>query len=224
MFLDFNTYEMTKLLKWVIAAVLLLTICFAAYDLHEVKTDVVVDTGTVINDLTGAIGSGLDVTGDVNTGAVSTGDVAYSSTEIVTKEIVVEYEAQPTKLAWDYSGNGAMLRKWANDNVKTFNIPEGATGVEISFTLANPSKYDQLPGNIQISVDGKSLCNGRLNLSKSIDGLINAPIYWYEITNITTQDKPKGFDASVAIGKTMTIKQWVGLSNNYMKSIKVTYK
>ena len=155
----------------------------------------------------------------IDTGIVSTWIAAVPTTGSVS----VNFPAQPTALPWNYSGNWAMLRVWAEKNKQTLSIPEWASNVTLTFVLSKDSKYDQLPWNIQLSVDGKNLCNGRLNLKSSIDGLTNAPIYTFYLASIFTQDKPKWFDLSSAIGKDLVIKNRVGQSQTSLVSVTANY-
>ena len=131
--------------------------------------------------------------------------------------------AQPTKLAGNYSGNGAILRVWAKENPMTFDIPTWAKDVIITFKLAKTSIYNKVPGNIQAWADGKKLCNGRLMDAGVLDNSDNST-YVYKLTNVTTEDrfsKVSGFgtDRSYAIGKTLTIQAWIGENGNRIEYV-----
>jgi len=132
----------------------------------------------------------------------------------------VEFEAQPTKLAGNYSGNGAILRAWANNNVKTIDIPADLIDGKIIFEFAKISKYDNIPGNLQLSIDGKNLCNGRLsNKSASMD--LDNNTYIYNLSDVSTQDKPDWVDLTKALWKTLSIKAWVGENWNRLVSVTI---
>jgi len=62
-------------------------------------------------------------------------------------------------LAGNYSDNGAILRAWAAENIKTLDIPAEAKNVKIGFKFTKLSKNKNIPGNIQAWVAGKKLCN-----------------------------------------------------------------
>jgi hypothetical protein len=85
----------------------------------------------------------------------TTGNVILPTTGSVT----VTFEAQPTTLPGNYQDNGTFLRAWAEKNTQSLDIPAEAKDVTITFKLAKLSKYAQVPGNIQLSVDGNNLCN-----------------------------------------------------------------
>ena len=95
--------------------------------------------------------------------------------------------------------------------------------VYLTFTLAKDASYKDEPGNVQLSIGNKLMTNGRLSVSKSVDGMTNGPIYTYAIEAVYTSDHSNGIDLSSAIGNTLTIQAWIGQSQNYIKSISVTY-
>ena len=83
----------------------------------------------------------------------------YDKPAPTTGSITVEFSAQPTKLAGNYSDNGVILRAWAAKNIKTLNIPAEAKNAKIGFKFTKLSKNENIPGNIQAWVAGKKLCN-----------------------------------------------------------------
>lgn len=125
-----------------------------------------------------------------------------------TGSVTVEFASQPTALAGNYTDNGTMLRAWAEKNKQSIIVPLGAKDIRIGFTFPKVSKYDAIPGNLQLSVDGKNLCNGRLTKDAAIVDL-DTDTYRYSFNNVSTQDKPKGVDLSSAVGKTLGIKVWI---------------
>lgn len=137
-----------------------------------------------------------------------------------TWSITVTFDVQPTKLAGNYSGNGAILRAWANDNIKTISVPAMATNIKIGFTFTKVSRYNKIPGNFQLGLDWKNFCNGRLDTT-NVE--VKGNTYRYSFGNVITQDKPNGVDLTPAVGHDLTIKARVGESNNRLESVTVTY-
>jgi hypothetical protein len=144
-------------------------------------------------------------------------------TPTLTGEVSMSFAKQPTALAWNYTDNGTMLRAWAEKNKVKIAIPAGAKNASITIVLAKAAKYEKLPGNVQFSVDGKTLTNGRLDLAKSVDWMLNGPIYTYALDAMFTQDKPKWVDLSVAIWKELWVKAWIWESKNQIESITINY-
>jgi hypothetical protein len=139
-----------------------------------------------------------------------------------TGSISVEFEAQPTKLAGNYTDNGTILRAWAEKNKAKLLVPAEAKNIRIGFVFAKTPKNDKIPGNLQLSLNGKNFCNGRLtNESAQID--LDTDTYWYSFNNVSTQDKPKGVDLTPAIGKELGIKVWIGENKNYVESVVLLY-
>ena len=130
--------------------------------------------------------------------------------------------AQPTNLPGNYQDNGTFLRAWSEKNVQKLAIPANAKSLSITFTFAKNPKYSQIPGNIQASVEGKALCNGRLMRDKAMQDYDNNTIT-YLFNKVFTSDKPNGSDWSSAIGHTLVIKAWIGESKNYITNIKIAY-
>lgn len=130
----------------------------------------------------------------------------------------VTFKKQPTKLAWNYSGNWAILRAWAENNQKSITIPAEAKDVTITFKFTKNSKYPNIPGNLQLSVGGKLFTNGRLNTEVAT---IDWTSYTYQLNYISTQDKPRWADLSSAIGNTLNIKVWIGENKNQIESITI---
>jgi hypothetical protein len=89
-----------------------------------------------------------------------------------------------------------MLRAWAEKNKKTIDVPAEAKNIRIAFTFAKAPKNDKIPGNLQLSLDGKNFCNGRLTNEGAI---IDGNTYRYQFDQVTVQDKPKGVDLSPVI-------------------------
>ena len=156
----------------------------------------------------------------VLTAAVDTAVVAPAVITPTTGEITVTQVAQPTKLAGNYSGNWAMLRARAKDHVLTLAIPAGAKDARITFKLAKTSTYENVPGNIIVSIDGKHVCNGRLHYP--VEGTVDG-IYSFPLNQFCTQDKPKCVDLSDSIGKVLTIQAWIGENKNQLNSVTVDY-
>ena len=166
------------------------------------------------------------------TPAVDTWSVAYlfsgydtGTTDAVpvvptTGSVTATFEQQPQNLPGNYQDNGTFLRAWALKNTQTLNIPDAVKDATITFELAKASRYTEIPGNIQLSVDGKTLCNGRLSLVGAIG---SGNILTYNLNFITTQDHPKGFDASIAIGRTLSVMAWIWEAWNYLKSVTVNF-
>jgi len=173
-----------------------------------------VDTGSVEYILSGYIDTGATLV---------TGTETYMEEENLRWEVTVAYDPQPQALPGNYQDNGSMLRAWAQNNVKTLDIPAWAKDVTIAFKLAKQSKYGQIPGNIQASVGTTKLCNGRLvDMNTYTEDFVGNGVYQYKLDNVTTQDHPNGADWSYAIGKTLVIKAWIGESNNYLENITVS--
>ena len=153
--------------------------------------------------------------------------VVYDKPAPTTGSITVKFSAQPTKLAGNYSDNGAILRAWAAKNIKTLNIPAEAKNAKIGFKFTKLSKNKNIPGNIQAWVAGKKLCNWRLStVGAIIDNDTN--IYWYNLDKITIQNSYNWYtidvtDRSIAIGKTLTIQARVGENRNRIEFIIVDY-
>lgn len=125
-------------------------------------------------------------------------------------------------MAGNYTDNGTMLRAWAEKNKKTIDVPANAKNIMIGFVFAKTPKNEKIPGNLQLSLDGKNFCNGRLtNEFAQID--LDTDTYWYSFTAISTQDKPQGVDLTSTIGKTLGIKVWIGESRNYITKITLSY-
>lgn len=157
------------------------------------------------------------VTWVVDTGIVDTGYV-----EPVKEYFnqIVYFEEQPTKLPGNYQDNGKVLRDWASKNIQKILLPETLENGKIAFTFKKISKYDNIPGNFQLSIDWKNLCNGRLSSdAATIDYETNE--YIYDITYVSTQDKPLGIDLSKYFGKELSIKAWVGENWNRLESVRI---
>jgi hypothetical protein len=166
--------------------------------------------------LTGEVMTGIDVE---LSGTVDTWEVVP---EIVTGSTSVIFDPQPTELPGNYQENGDMLRAWAENNTKVLYIPIEAKNVRIWFVFTKISHYDNIPWNLQLSVGRIHLCNGRLsNKTATID--LDTNTYRYDLNNISTQDKPEWVDASLAIGKTLTVKAWVWENGNRIESIIVEW-
>ena len=158
----------------------------------------------------------------IETWIVSTWMVDTWIVSPTTGSVFVTFEAQPTQLPWNYQDNGTFLRARAEKNIKTLAIPAGIKDVKIGFVFARTPQYEKIPGNLQLSLNGKNFCNGRL-VSKWATILGDENILRYNFNDIHTQDKPNGVDLTSTIGKELGIKVWIGESRNYLKSIVVNY-
>lgn len=168
----------------------------------------------------------VEVSSTDYTGVVATWNETYMEEEILiiqTWSVSVEFEAQPTQLAWDYSGNWAILRAWAAKNVKTLAVPAWVKNVTITFKMAKASKYINIPGNIDADIDGKHLANWRLSAIWAFEEWPARWEYKYTIDCVTTQDKPNCANRSAVIGHTLTIKARAGENGNRFESITINY-
>jgi len=147
--------------------------------------------------------------------------------EMTDRISIVDFPSQPTQLPWNYTDNWIVLRAWAEENKQSVEIPERAKDVKISFAFAKEPSYKMVPGNIQLSVDWKNYTNWRLAIEhafKEEDSYhLYTNCYTYSLDNIITQDKPNGADLTDAIGKTLTIKAWIGENKNQITSIAVNW-
>lgn len=142
--------------------------------------------------------------------------------EPTTGSVSVTFEAQPEKLPGNYQDNGTFLRAWAEKNKTGLLVPAEAKNIKIGFVFAKVSTYRAIPGNLQLSVDGKNLCNGRL-IQDGVKIFGDEKTIRYNFTNIPTQDKPKGVDLSSAVWKVLGIKARIGEHGNFLKSVTLTY-